>query len=87
MFTNPEDAIIKKDRIEPSPDDIILAPTKDKFGIDIHAMPKDFNQEVEDLKQLFNTSSHEAQNIFIQNMVRAYPEDVREFLKELKIPT
>ena len=84
MFTNPEDAIIKKDKIESSPDDITLEPTTDKFGIGIHAMPKDFNQEVEELKQVFNTSSHEAQTIFIQKMVKAYPEEVIEFLKELR---
>ena len=63
--------------------DIDLEPSTDVHGNTTHAMSKDLNQELEELKNAFNSSSPEAQKFFVQKIVRTYPDEVREFLKEV----
>ena len=81
-MTSPTDAF-KKGSFEPHPDDLVTQPYTQSDGSTVHALPKDCNQEVEELKNLFNTASHEAQTIFIQKIVRSYSDEVKEFLKEV----
>lgn len=82
-WTDPKEAI-QKGKFAPSEDDIVLEPQKDKFGSTIYGMPKDLNVEIQEMISLFNSSSPEAQTVFIQKIVKNYPDEVVEFLKELK---
>lgn len=80
-FTDPNGAI-SRGHFPPQEDDIVLEPTKNSFGETIHAMPKDFNQEVQEMISSFNAASNEAQLIFIQKIVKNYPREVAEFYNE-----
>ena len=70
-------------KIEPKEDDITLEPTVNSFGDTVHSMPKDINQEVDELKTVFNSASEQARVIFINRLVKAYPDEVREHLRDV----
>ena len=81
-YTRPEDSI-KLGSFESRPDDIDLEPQQDKYGHTIHAMQPDVNTEIDELKSAFNNASESARVVFMQKLVRAFPDEVREYLKEV----
>lgn len=57
--------------------------TTDSFGQTIHEVPKTMDQELEEFKLFFNKCSHEGQILIIQKIVKSFPDDARELLKEV----
>jgi hypothetical protein len=57
--------------------------TKNQFGQTVHEVPKTMEQEFEEFKHFFNKCSHEGQTVIIQRIVKSYPDEVKEFLKEV----
>ena len=80
--TGPNDHL-QAGNFEMGPDDIDLEPSTDHLGNTTHAAPKNVDQELDVLKSTFNSTSGQAQTIFIQKIVKCYTDEVREFLKEV----
>ena len=80
--TGPNDHL-QAGRFEMGPDDLDAVPTTNKAGDVVHEVPKDLNQEINEIKEAFNNASEPARVVFIQKLVRSYPDEVREYLKEV----